>query len=94
MVIRGEEAVQYDLLFHLAIAKPRGNPTINTFMLKITQEIITGFEKHQVCDKDPTFREIQEHKAILDAIKDQNPSEAKNALKKDFKMLHQYLYNI
>ena len=35
-VIRGEEAVQEDLLFHLAIAKASGNPTINTFMLKIT----------------------------------------------------------
>ncbi|MGC6422767.1 MAG: FadR/GntR family transcriptional regulator, partial [Flavobacteriaceae bacterium] len=35
-VIRGEEAVQEDLLFHLAIAKASKNPTLNSFMLKIT----------------------------------------------------------
>ncbi len=92
-VIRGEEAVQEDLLFHLAIAKASGNPTINTFMLKITPEIITNFEKHHVCDKDTAFRGIQEHKAILDAIKDQNPSEAKAAMKKHFGNLYQYCYN-
>ena len=93
-VIRGEEAVQEDLLFHLAIARASGNPTINTFMLKITPEIITNFEKHHVCDKDTAFNGIKEHKAILDAIKSQNHSEAKNAMKKHFKVLYQYLYNI
>ena len=93
-VIRGEEAVQEDLLFHLAIERASGNPTINTFMLKITPEIITNFEKHHVCDKDTAFNGIKEHKAILDAIKNQNPSEAKNAMKKHFKVLYQYLYNI
>ncbi|MDB2340785.1 FadR family transcriptional regulator [Flavobacteriaceae bacterium] len=93
-VIRGEEAVQEDLLFHLAIARASGNPTINTFMLKITPEIITNFEKHHVCDKDTAFNGIKEHKAILDAIKSQNPSEAKDAMKKHFKVLYQYLYNI
>ena len=51
-VIRGEDAVQEDLLFHLAIAKASANPKINSFMLKITPEIITNFEKHHVCDKD------------------------------------------
>ena len=93
-VIRGEEAVQEDLLFHLTIARASGNPTINTFMLKITPEIITNFEKHHVCDKDTAFNGIKEHKAILDAIKNQNPSEAKDAMKKHFKVLYQYLYNI
>ena len=75
-VIRGEEAVQEDLLFHLAIARASGNPTINTFMLKITPEIITNFEKHHVCDKDTAFNGIKEHIAILEAIKSQDPSEA------------------
>ena len=93
-VIRGEDAIQEDLLFHLAIARASGNPTLNTFMLKITPEIITNFEKHHVCDKDTAFNGIKEHKAILDAIKIQDSSEAKNAMKKHFKVLYQYLYNI
>ena len=92
-VIRGEDAVQEDLLFHLAIARASGNPTINIFMLKITPEIITNFEKHHVCDKDTAFRGIQEHKAILDAIKNQDPAKAKGAVKEHFGILYQYCYN-
>lgn len=92
-VIRGEDAVQEDLLFHLAIAKASGNPTLNTFMLKITPEIITNFEKHHVCDKDTAFNGIQEHKDILDAIRSMDTAEAKNAMKKHFKILYQYCYS-
>ena len=92
-VIRGEDAVQEDLLFHLAIAKASGNPTLNTFMLKITPEIITNFEKHHVCDKDTAFKGIQEHKDILDAIRSMDTAEAKNAMKKHFKNLYQYCYS-
>ena len=93
-VIKGEDAVQEDLLFHLAIAKASANTTLNTFMLKITPEIITNFEKHHVCDKDTAFKGIQEHKAIVDAIREQNPDQAKTAMKKHFKDLYQYCYNI
>lgn len=93
-VIRGEDAVQEDLLFHLAIAKASANPTLNTFMLKITPEIINNFEKHHVCDKDTAFKGIQEHKEILEAIKAQNPVAAKEAMKIHFKVLYQYCYNI
>ncbi len=93
-VIRGEDAVQEDLLFHLAIAKASANPTINSFMLKITPEIITNFEKHHVCDKDTAFMGIQEHKDILDAIKEQDPVAAKAAMKKHFDVLYQYCYQV
>ena len=62
-------------------------------MLKITPEIITNFEKHHVCDKDTAFRGIQEHKAILDAIKNQDPAKAKDAMKEHFGILYQYCYN-
>ena len=92
-VIRGEDAVQEDLLFHLAIAKASGNPTLNTFMLKITPEIITNFEKHHVCDKDTAFKGIQEHKDILDTIRSMDTAEAKNAMKKHFKNLYLYCYS-
>lgn len=92
-VIRGEEAVQEDLLFHLAIATASGNAMLNSFMLKITPEIINNFEKHHVCDKDSAFRGIQEHKNILDAIKEKNPEGAEKAMKEHFSALYQYCYN-
>lgn len=93
-VVRGEDALQEDLLFHLAIAKASGNPTLNTFMLKITPEIINNFEQHHVCDKDTAFNGIQEHKAIIDAIRDKDPEAAKSAMKVHFKVLYQYCYSI
>ena len=89
-----EDAVQEDLLFHLAIAKASGNSTMNTFMLIITPEIITNFEKYHVCDKNQSSLAINEHREIFEAIKSQDASLAKEKMKKHFNVLYQYLYNI
>jgi len=67
-VLKGEDAMQEDLLFHLAIAKASGNSTMNTFMLIITPEIITKFEKFHVCDDDLAQKGIKEHTDIYNAI--------------------------
>ena len=93
-VLKGEDAVQEDLLFHLAIAKASGNSTLNTLMLMITPEIITNFEKHHVCDKSTAMSGIEEHSDILNAIKNQNPAEAKAKVKVHFKNLYEYCYQI
>ncbi|WP_400077384.1 FadR/GntR family transcriptional regulator [Winogradskyella sp. R77965] len=93
-VLDGEDAVQEDLLFHLAIAKASGNSTMNTFMLIITPEIITNFEKYHVCDKNLAYQGIEEHNEIYDAIKNQNPKLAKQKMKDHFSVLYQYCYNI
>ncbi len=93
-VKNGEDAVQEDLLFHLAIAKASGNSTMNTFMLIITPEIITNFEKYHVCDKGLAVRGVQEHQEVFDAIKAQDPQLAKQKMKIHFKTLYQYCYNV
>jgi len=54
-VMKGENATQEDLLFHLAIAKACGNSTINTFMLTITRRSSQIFTKYHVCDKNIAF---------------------------------------
>jgi len=93
-VLKGEDAVQEDLLFHLAIAKASGNSTLNTLMLMITPEIITNFEKHHVCDKSTAMSGIEEHSDILNAIKNQDPKGAKEKVKVHFKNLYEYCYQI
>jgi GntR family transcriptional repressor for pyruvate dehydrogenase complex len=93
-VLNGEDALQEDLLFHLAIAKASGNSTMNTFMLIITPEIITNFQKHHVCDAGLSQRGIADHKAIFKAIKSQNPQLAKQKMKEHFKELYSYCYNV
>ena len=92
-VVDGKSAVEEDLLFHLAIARASGNSTINTLMLVITPGIITNFEKYHVCDKNRAFLGIQEHRAIYEAIKEQNPQLAKEKMKEHFKDLYQFCYN-
>jgi len=89
----GENAVQEDLLFHLAIAKASGNSTMNTFMLTITPQIIIDFGKYHVCDKNQAVLGIEEHKQIYKAIKVQNPDLAKQKMKEHFNVLYQYCYN-
>ena len=93
-VLNNEDAVQEDLLFHLAIAQACRNSTINRMMLIITPEIINNFEKYHVCDKDQSLKGIQEHQDIFDAIKRQNTQEAKQMMKVHFNALYQYCYNI
>ena len=93
-VLKGEDAVQEDLLFHLAIAKASGNSTMNTIMLTITPQIITNFEKYHVCDKNQAIIGIKEHENIYKAIKAQDPKLAKEKMKIHFKILYQYCYNI
>lgn len=92
-VLSGEDAVQEDLLFHLAIAKASGNSTMNTFMLTITPQIIIDFEKYHVCDKNQAVLGIKEHTEIYEAIKEQNPDLAKQKMKNHFSVLYQYCYN-
>ena len=92
--LNGEDSVQEDLLFHLAIAEASGNSTMNTFMLRITPEIITNFEKYHVCDASQSFNSIKEHNDIYEAIKKQDPKGAKQKMKTHFKVLYQYCYNI
>jgi len=93
-VLNGEDAVQEDLLFHLAIASASGNSTLNTLMLHITPGIITNFKKYHVCDENKALIGIKEHKDIFKAIKDQNSAEARVKLKVHFNELYQYCYNI
>lgn len=92
-VLNGEDAVQEDLLFHLVIAKASKNATMNTFMLIITPEIITNFNKYHVCDSDLSMKGIKEHRDIFEAIRDKDPQRAKAKIKKHFSVLYQYCYD-
>lgn len=92
-VLNGKKAVEEDLLFHLAVAKASKNVTMNTFMLIITPEIITNFEKYHVCDSNLSLKGIEEHNEIFEAIKDKDPKRAKEKMKSHFGVLYQYCYN-
>jgi GntR family transcriptional regulator, transcriptional repressor for pyruvate dehydrogenase complex len=89
-----ENAVQEDLLFHLAIAKASKNITMNNLMLIITPDIINNFEKYHVCDTNQARAGIAEHRAIFEAIKNQDPQLAKLKMKEHFRSLYSYCYSV
>ncbi len=95
-VLRGEDAVQEDLIFHLAIARASGNNTMNNMMLIITPEILINFEKYHVCDKNGNegVARIKEHTEIYEAIIAQDTQLAKQKMKEHFKALYEYCYNV
>ena len=91
---QGVDAVQEDLLFHLAIAEASGNAMMNDFMLIITPQILINFEKYHVCDKDQAQDGIGEHQAIYQAIKAKDPQLAKEKMKDHFSELYKYCYQL
>ncbi len=91
-VLVGEDAVAEDLLFHLSIAKASHNPSLNRLMLSITPQIITDFEKYHVCKSNTALNAIDEHQAIVDAIRFKDPSRAEEKMKEHFSVLYQYCY--
>lgn len=89
-ILSGEDAVQEDLLFHLAIAKASDNVTMNQIMIAITPQIIVDFKKYHVDYNQLDDLRIKEHTEIYEAIRDQNPKLAKKRMKEHFKLLYEY----
>ena len=88
-----EVAIQEDLLFHLAIAKACGNSTLNALMLQITPKIITEFEKTRVCHEDDFIKEVKNHEAIFQAIKDKDTKKSVRAMEVHFERLMKFSEN-
>ena len=61
-------------------------------MLLITPQIITDFEKYHVCKNNTAVSAIEEHQAIVDAIRKKDPAEAEKRMKEHFSVLYQYCY--
>lgn len=93
-LLAGEEAVQEDFLFHIAIAKASGNVIINQIMIIITPQIISDFKKYHTDYKDLGELRIKEHYEIYKAIKDQDEQLAKSKMQNHFKLLYKYCNNI
>lgn len=80
-VEQGEQAVEEDLMFHLAIAEASKNTVLNSLMLIITPDIITNFNKLDICKDDRIYKALEEHKLILHHIINQSPELAAEAMR-------------
>jgi len=89
-ITNGEEYLEEDLLFHLAIAKASKNSTMQTLMLQITPPILATYEKEIVCEGDSIAAEIEKHENIFKAIETQDIALAEKMMKKHFYKLSNF----
>ena len=66
------DAVEEDLLFHLKIAEAGKNSVLKSLMLIITPDIMSYFKKHDVCSEGRSLDAVEEHKVILEHIRNQD----------------------
>ncbi|MEO1404914.1 MAG: FadR/GntR family transcriptional regulator [Pseudomonadota bacterium] len=85
-----DEADEADRVFHMTIAKASGN-TANYFIMenlwRMRVELPDVREMYAaVCEED-SYSRVDEHAAILDALKERNPDKARKAMRAHFSRL-------
>ena len=69
----GQQAIEEDLMFHLAIAEASKNSVLKSLMLIITPDIINSFNKLDICKDGNIFKALEEHRLILEHIVNGEP---------------------
>jgi len=70
--------VSYDFTFHRAIAEGSHNPVIKSMLLTVIPDILIIYNKDRICDTANNV--IEEHAAMIEAIKIQDDELASNLL--------------
>ena len=87
----GDDYLEEDLLFHLAIAKASKNNTMISLMLLITPPILATYDRKTVCEGDKLISEIKKHEDIYLAIESQDTKLATNMMKQHFNKLSTHI---
>lgn len=93
-VLREEQAVEEDLLFHLKIAEAGKNSVLRSLMLIITPDIVNSFIKLDICKDGRFHRALEEHKVIVHHIVAQEPELAAEAMRTHLKDVLEYSYTL
>lgn len=73
-------AVEEDMIFHIKIAKAAKSSVLESMILFIIPDLIKSIVDNNVCGKDRGKRSIPEHRAVYNAIVNQNTEEAEKAM--------------
>ncbi|TRX72642.1 FadR/GntR family transcriptional regulator [Carboxylicivirga sp. M1479] len=68
----GVPAENEDFTFHLRIAEAGHNSVVKTMMLIILPDILSIYRRDNVCDDSTFTKTVNEHRLILEAIKNQD----------------------
>ncbi|WBU90314.1 FadR/GntR family transcriptional regulator [Cellulophaga omnivescoria] len=90
----GDDYLEEDLLFHLAIAKASKNNTMVSLMLLLIPPILKTYERDTVCEGDQVSTEIKKHEDILQAIEANDPELATKKMNDHFFKLSMHIKNI
>lgn len=80
-VEEGRKAVEEDLIFHLKIVEASKNNVLNSLMLIITPDIISNFNRHNICEGGRLYKSLNEHRMILKHIINQDADAAGEAMR-------------
>lgn len=89
----GEDYLEEDLLFHLAIAKASKNKTLVSLMLLLIPPMLTVYDRDTVCEGDQVISEIKKHEDIYLAIASKDAELATKMMNQHFFKLSQYISN-
>ncbi|WP_111707966.1 FadR/GntR family transcriptional regulator [Lutibacter citreus] len=89
----GEDYLEDDLLFHIAIAKASKNNTMVSLMLLLTPPILAAYDRDTVCEGDKVISEIKKHENIYLAIKSKDSKLATKMMSDHFFKLSKHIEN-
>ncbi|PQJ68865.1 MULTISPECIES: FadR/GntR family transcriptional regulator [Polaribacter] len=89
----GDDYLEEDLLFHLAIAKASQNSTMVSLMLLITPPILITYDRATVCEGDKVISEIKKHEDIYLAIAAKDVELASKMMNDHFFKLSKHIEN-
>jgi len=73
-IVKNEQAIEEDMMFHLKIAEASQNNVLKSLMLIIIPDILSNYNKYKICSDDGLKKRYAEHKQLYNCIakKDEN----------------------
>ena len=91
-ITSGNDYLEEDLLFHIAIANASKNRAMVSLMLLITPAILSSYER-DVCEGDQVISEIKKHEDIYLAIESKDSELATKKMNEHFFKLARHIEN-
>ncbi len=93
-VLKGQQAIEEDLMFHLKIAEASKNTVLKSLMLIIIPDIISSFIKLDICKEGHFNKVLGEHDEIVKYIVNQEPELASQAMRQHLSDVLSYSNNL
>lgn len=89
-VMAGESAVEEDIMFHLAIAEASKNFVLKSLIMIVLPDILSYFIKSKFCQDGRYHKALDEHRLILDCIRQNKVREVEAVMKEHLKEILQH----